>query len=133
MTCSNAAGGNFMGDSTSLRPIPAVGDVANFTADIVLSYIFTYGTPFTLTSWLNLSAHQDSNCCGGIPGHPPFSADFSHTALLNSVILPADAVLTSASGSAFPAQESAIPEPTSLALLAGAIAVLARIRRLRDR
>lgn len=125
------AGGNFTGASTLgiFSAIP--GGTSNFSIDVVLPYTFTYDVSFTLTSWLVLSAHLDANCCGGREAMLPFSADFSHTAILDTVILPTGATLISGSGSSYPANVAAIPEPETYAMLLAGLGLISWTARQR--
>ena len=117
LAVNQGAGGNFVGASTSGIFSPVPGGTTSYSSEIILPYLFTYDVPFALTSWLNLSGHLDSSCCGGIAAQPLLLADFSHTALLDSVILPDGAVLNSLGGATYPAHEPSVPEPASAALL----------------
>jgi hypothetical protein len=89
---------NYVRYGFSSSDIP--GDVSD---NVGVLYNFTYGVPFTLTGWLNLSGFIN---CLGFPGCDiDLSSDFSHTVTLNSVILPEGATLTSLSGTSYPIQD----------------------------
>jgi PEP-CTERM motif len=130
MAVNDGAGGNFISTGHHFGVNPNPGGTASMAEDAVLSYVFTYNVPFTLTAWLDVSGFINSRCCGGTEAQPFFSADFSHTALLDSVILPGDAILDSASGSSYPVPMQSVPEPSTLALFgAGLLAARVRLRR----
>jgi hypothetical protein len=132
LAINQGAGGNFTGFSTHLLYAAIPVWTPAFSYDVALPYVFTYDVPFTLTAWLNLSGNLNSLCCGGIEGQPPFSADFSHTATLDTVILPAGASVNGLWGT-YPVQLEAVPEPTTLALLGLGLARLGLNRCKRGR
>ena len=133
LAINQGAGGYFTGASTRGLYSGTPGGLTNFSQDVTLLYIFTYGVPFALTGRLDINGYENSLCCGGIEGQPPFSANFSHTAILDTVVLPTGALLNSLSGVSYPAQVTAVPEPATLALLSLGMAGLGFGRRKRGK
>ena len=130
LAVNGGAGGNFTGFSTRLLYTEIPAWTPDFAYDVTLPYVFTYDVPFTLTAWLDLSGNLNSLCCGGIEGQPPFLADFSHTAVLDTVILPNGASLSGLFGT-YPALLNTVPEPATLTLLGVGLARLGFSRRKR--
>lgn len=108
--------------STSQFPAVPLDGLGSLSVNLVLPYVFTYDVPFSLQGTLILSGVHFSQ------GYP-FLADFLHTAILDTVILPAGASLNSLSGASYPAQLTEVPEAATLALLALGLAGLGFSRR----
>jgi hypothetical protein len=81
------------------------------------TFVFEYGVPFALKSFLTLSGYNQIN------------VDFDHTATLSMFDLPAGSSLTSGSGHLYPV--SAVPIPAAGLLFPAGLAMLAGLRRRR--
>ena len=97
-------------------PLPAfvVGDIP--TEILTGSFVFEYGVPFGLSSFLTLFGDNQINI------------DFDHTATLSLFDLPEGASLTSGSGHNYP-----VPEPATWVLMVIGMAACAGFRRRRRR
>jgi hypothetical protein len=87
-------------------PLPAFVTEIGVQPDIHTgSFLFEYGVPFGLSSFLTLSGYNQINL------------DFNHTATLSLFDLPDGASLTSGSGHIYPVSATQVPEPSIVWLL----------------
>ncbi len=91
------------------------------------SVTFTYGQPFYLLGVLGTGAGENFSATIG----STTTLDFSHTGLLNQIVLPQGAILTDASGA--PYTVAAVPEPGQWAMLLAGLGLLGMAVRRRAR
>ena len=96
---------------------------SSVSTDVTETLAFTYGIPFLLSGVLGVDAGHDAGAFVAT------FVDFSSTAILDEVILPDGAILSSESGKSYPL--SATPLPATLPLLAGGLGVIAVLARRR--
>ena len=94
-----------------------------YDQQIGFNYTFTYGTPFLLWGKIDLMNVNNWNSA--------FNADFSNTAILDTVILPDGATLISQSGTTYPVQLNAVPEPEPYGMMLAGIGLMGFIIRRR--